>query len=289
MGMTFMSGAEEAWVIDNLNKEGRNDLHQEYFIKGSSFSALGAIFAPMIGAILVKSYSIKILWFIFGFGFFLNAALVTILAKEHFKPKKIKPLQVLKMSYSHSKMGLILSIRHKVIYFSIIAGVFTQLMFCGGIGIQQFLLSLGMEENQLGYLYSIAAGVGTITVFLSRFLVKFKPKNLMSVIVLVIMLLLLSLSFVPPTFFILACIVFIMKDGILKLGIPIYQTYLHSFIPGKIRASTLSVNNMISKLVITVSALVAGAFLDVFGPQKVLSLAGLFGIGAIFFYQKIKD
>ena len=66
IGMTFVSGAEESWVIDNLNKFKRSDLHQEFFIKSRSLAAFGAIFAPFVGALLVKNHSIKILWFVFG-------------------------------------------------------------------------------------------------------------------------------------------------------------------------------------------------------------------------------
>ena len=53
IGMTFVSGAEESWVVDNLNKFKRTDLHQEFFIKSGSLAAFGAIFAPFVGALLV--------------------------------------------------------------------------------------------------------------------------------------------------------------------------------------------------------------------------------------------
>jgi predicted MFS family arabinose efflux permease len=46
---------------------------------------------------------------------------------------------------------------------------------------------------------------------------------------------------------------------------------------------------MFSQLVIALTALIAGVFLDLFGPQKVLAFGSLFGIIAIILYQKIKD
>lgn len=289
IGMTFTSGTEEAWVIDNLNTEGRTDLHQEYFIKQTSMAGLGAIFAPMIGAVIVSYYPMKLLWFVFAFGFFLNAVLTMVFTKEHYRPQKSKAVDLIKRSYNNSRMGLAFSIRHSVVFLSIMAALFTQLMFCGNIGNQKFLVDLGMPENQLGYLYSAMAGIGMITAFLSRFFVKFKPKNVMSVIIFTVMILLLSLSLLRPPLFIIACMIFILKDGTLRLGSPIYQSYLHTFIPGKIRASALSVNNMVSQTVIAVSSLAAGFFMDIYGPQKVLSVTGLFGVAAIFFYQRIKD
>ena len=67
--MSFISGAEEAWVVDNLHKAKKKELQQEYFIKAASIVAFGAIFAPLLGALFVKSHPIKWLWLIFGAGF----------------------------------------------------------------------------------------------------------------------------------------------------------------------------------------------------------------------------
>ena len=288
IGMTFRSGAEEALVVDNLNKEGRNDLHHEYFIKEKSFLALGFVFAPLLGALLVKAYSIKILWFVFAFGFFLNSIITIVFVKEHFISQKIKATDLIKKSYSNGRLGLMFSIRNKVVFFSILAGLSTKIMLSGTIGFQQFFVNFGMTDNQLGYLYSFAAGVGIIASFLSRFLIKYSPKNIMSIVVLITMVLFFSLIFVHPPYLIIACAVFIIQEGMLRLGEPIYQTYLHTFIPGRIRASSLSANSMVSQFIYSITSLFTGALIDIFGPQKVLSIASLFGIIAIFFYQKIK-
>lgn len=289
MGMTCISGAEEAWVIDNLNKEGRKDLHQEFFIKSSSFIALGSIFAPIIGALLVKNNSLEVLWYIFGFGFFLSAILMLLFTKEHFVPVKLKPADLIKKSYSNCKEAFRFSMNNRVIFLSFMAGLFMQLMFLGRIGIQPFLLSLGMPEYQLGYLYSITAAVGVVMSFLSRHFVKYKPKNVMSVVVLIHMILLLSLLFIYPPFFLAASVIFIMKDGLLYFGIPVIQTYFHKFIPETIRATTMSTKSMLDQLLVALSSLIAGVFLDICGPKLILAFGSLFGIFAVILYQKIKD
>jgi len=43
IGMSFVSGAEEAWVIDNLNTYGRKDLQHEFFVKLQVCVGLGFI------------------------------------------------------------------------------------------------------------------------------------------------------------------------------------------------------------------------------------------------------
>lgn len=289
IGMTFVSGAEEAWVIDNLNKFKKTDLHQEFFIKRGSIVAFGAIFAPFIGALLVKSYSIKILWFVFGFGFLLNAILLMIFGKEHYKPKKLRLVELLKQTYLNSKKGLKFTITHKVVFLIVLAGLFTQLMVIGDNGWQPFLVNLGMVEHQLGYMYSIMAAIVMVMPFLSRLFVKFKPKNAISIIVFFRMMLLFSLIFIYPPLFFLAAIVFIMDAGLFSIKDPIIETYFHKFIPKKIRATVVSSRSMFSQLIIALTVLIAGVFLDLFGPQKVLAFGSLFGIIAIILYQKIKD
>jgi MFS family permease len=288
IGVTFISGAEDAWVIDNLNKEDRRDLHQEYFIKSGSFIALGSVFAPMIGALLVKNYSMQLLWIVYGFGFMFSAIIILLFTKEYFKPKKMKAMNFIKNSYHTSKMSMVFSLRHKTVFFTIIAGLFTHLMVSGSIGTQPFLVSMGMKEHQLGYLYSITAIIGIAMSFGARLLSNFKFQNTMSILILILMILLFSLLFINPPLFFIAAVIFIMKDGILRVGALIIQTYLHQFIPEKIRATTMSTKNMADQLIIAVSSMVAGACIDLFGIQKVFAFGGLFGILAILFYRKIK-
>ena len=289
MGMTFVSGADEAWVIDNLNKNDRQDLHHEYFIKTKGFSELGTMIAPIIGAILVKAHSIKFLWFIYGFSFFINAVLIMFFTKEHTASKKVRTNGLIQKSYQNAKLGLAFSSRNKVVLLCIIAGIFLQLMMIGAIGIQPLLVSLGMAEHQLGYVYSISSAVCVVSVFFSRFFVRHKPKNSISMLVVAIMILNFSLLLVNAPYFMIACVIFILTDALFTIGGPITQTYFHKFIPGKLRATVMSVNSMFFQLIMSCASLVAGACLDLFGPQKVIAFTALFGVIAVFFYQRIKD
>ena len=106
IGLTFITGAEEAWVIDNLNNYGRKDLHQEFFIKSGSIAAFGAVFAPFIGAILTKQYSITFLWYVLSFGFFLSALILWIFTKEYYKPTKKSIVTLIKETYNNMKKGM---------------------------------------------------------------------------------------------------------------------------------------------------------------------------------------
>ncbi|MGB3466648.1 MAG: MFS transporter, partial [Cyclobacteriaceae bacterium] len=289
IGMTFSSGSEEALVIDNLNKIKRKDLHHEYFIKSNSFIKLGSIFAPIIGAILVKSFTIDVLWYVFAIGHLISAVVIWLFTSEATNLVKLPPLELIKKSYQTSKMGIAFAFRHRVIRYFIIAGLFVNLMMVSNLGMQPLLVELGMEEYQLGYLYSITALVNIGMSFLSRKFIDKDPRNLMSVVVLIVMILLLSLMFVYPPFFYIACFIFIMRDGMFNFGMPVLFTYVHQYIPEKIRATTISAKSMLDQLVIALAYVGAGSLMDVFGPKYVLAFTGLFGIIVIYFYQKMRE
>lgn len=289
LGMTFVSGAEEAWIIDNLNKYKRKDLHHEFFIKSQSIASFGIIFAPLIGSVLVKIHSIKILWFVFGFGFLLNALLLLFFGKELYKTKKIKFIESFRKTYDNSKIGLKFSRTHKTVFLLILGSIFSSLMFVGENGWQPFMLELSMPTFGLGIMYSIFAAIMIILSFSSRLLIKFKVKKVISIVMLIRMLFLLSLLFINPPFYMVAAVIFIIIHSSSGLNEPILQTYFHKFVPKKIRATVTSVQSMSKQLVVALSALIAGGLLDVFGPKKVLAYGGLFGIFAIIFYMKIKD
>ena len=289
LGMAFVSGAEEAWVIDNLNKYKRKDLHHEFFIKSQSVASFGIIFAPLIGSVLVKVHSIKLLWFVFGFGFLLNALLLLFFGKELYKPKKIKFIESFRKTYDNSKVGLKFSRTHKTVFLLILGSIFVSLMIVGDNGWQPFILDLSMPTYTLGFMYSILAVFMIASSFSSRLLTNLKIKNVISITIFIRMLLLLSLLLINPPLYIIAAIIFVLIHSSSGLNEPLLQTYFHKFVPQKIRATVTSVQSMSKQLIVALSALVAGGLLDIFGPKKVLAYGGLFGIFAIIFYMKIKD
>jgi MFS family permease len=289
LGMTFVSGAEEAWVIDNLNTYKRKDLHHEFFIKSQSMASFGIIFAPLIGSLLVKIHSIRILWFIFGFGFLMNAIILAIFGKELYTPKKIKFLEALKETYANSRRGLKFARTHKTVFLLILGSIFANLMIVGDNGWQPFLVGLTMPTYALGLMYSVLAIVMVIIPFLSRLLTHYKVKNVISLSLCIRMLLLLSLLFIRSPLFLIAAIIFILVHSSSGLNDPLLQTYFHTFLPQNIRATVASVQSMSKQIVVAFSAILAGVLLDIFGPQKVLAIGGLFGIFAIVSYLNIND
>ncbi len=58
-GQALVSGAQEAWVVDNLSAAGRRDLTDAYFARLSSFVSLGAVGAGGLALVLLLTLDIS--------------------------------------------------------------------------------------------------------------------------------------------------------------------------------------------------------------------------------------
>ncbi|MBW2973380.1 MFS transporter [Candidatus Woesearchaeota archaeon] len=290
LAQTFISGAEEAWIVDYLKFNKRKDLVHEYFMKVASIIGVGFIISPLIAGILVEYYSIRLLWMIQAFGFFSGAVILFIFAHEHFKKKRIKITKSVKETIKITKTSINYSLKHKVLLLLIIAGVFAGLTRIGFDGWQPALVNLGLPVAQLGYLFSAVGVVTVISPFLSKyFMKKFKSKySLILLVGLESMFYLMLLLIYPPLFY-YAALIFLLTNGFVGIRKPIENTYFQKFIPSKIRATVTSCTRMASSLFIGIAAIGAGYLMDILTPKIVIALGGLFCIPAIIFYLKIKE
>ncbi len=58
LGQTLVSGAQEAWVVDNLASADRTDLIDRYFGRVSSFAAFGGVSAGLL-SLLILFFSVN--------------------------------------------------------------------------------------------------------------------------------------------------------------------------------------------------------------------------------------
>ena len=73
LGQTMVSGAEEAWVVDNLAAARRKDLIDRYFARILSFGSIGGIIAGSLALLLLVFSSVhrgtlNLLWYVAAFG-----------------------------------------------------------------------------------------------------------------------------------------------------------------------------------------------------------------------------
>lgn len=288
-GMTFVTGAEESWVIDNLNHYKRKDLHKEFFIKSQSIAAFAGILSPLIGAFIVKSFSITPLWFIWGVGFILGAIMLLILAEEKYKPKRMKFIETFKETIVNTKKGLKFSRTHNTTKYLVLASIFMAMMIVDGDYWQPFLVDLNMPIYMLGIVFSIVSAVSMVIPFTARYLEKYKVKNIFRVIIIMRIVLLSTVLFLHPGLFILGAGIFIFSEGLLSLRFPLMEPYYQKHLPKKIRATITSVKSMGTQFGLGIGSLIFGFLADIIGVQNIIPLTGVFGLVAIYCFSKIKD
>jgi MFS family permease len=288
-GMTFVSGAEEAWVIDNLDHYKRKDLHQEFFIKSQSIIAFAGIFAPIIGALIVKTSSIKPLWFVWGIGFLLGGLMLAILGEEKYKPKKVSMSKVLGETFKNSKVGLKYSLHHKTVFYLVLASIFFAMMIVDGDYWQPFLTDLGMPIYALGFVFAGVSAISAIIPFTARFFSKYKVKNVFILFISFRIILLLSVLLLYPPLFLYGIGIFILSEAFISLRHPVLEPYFQKQIPKKVRATVTSIKSMGTQLGFALGGLIIGFLADLFGVQTVIPLTGIFGLIAIYCFTRIKD
>jgi len=289
IGNTFISGAEEAWVIDNLNHHKRKDLHQEFFIKSYSIQAFAGIFAPLIGATVVKFYSIKPLWYIFSAGLLLCGLQLLIFGDEKYKPKRLKLIESFKETFSLSKKGLKYSLKNNNVKYLIFATLFLAIVSLDFDYWQPFLTGLDMPVYLLGILFSVLSLVGVINPFLTRHLQKYRIKNVLSSLILFRILIVIPVLFLYPGLVFLGMGIFILGQGSWFLERPLIGPYFQKHLPKKIRATVTSLKSMSLQLGMGLGTLLFGFLADVIGVQRLIPTISLFGLFGLYFLRKIKD
>ena len=289
IGLTFLSGAKVAWVVDNLKYHDKENLVPEFFIKFTSIAGIGLVCSPIIGGLIVKYFSMNTLWTFYGCGLFVIGLILLIFTEEHYKPKKLTLLKTIKGTYNNSKKGFNFILKHRTILLLTLGGLFSALMMFGGGGWQPFFVELTLPTYALGYVYSLLGLLFIFLPFFSKLLMKYKVKNVLTLAVLLEAALLFALLFLYPPLFIFAIILFLTIQGIGPVLSPISASFFQKFIPTEIRATVSSVNSMIGSLIVAVATIMAGYLMDIFGPQRILAVGGIFGIFAALTYFKIKD
>ena len=287
-GTTLVSGAEESWVIDNLNHHRRKDLHSEFFIKSQSIAAFGGIISPLAGSMIVKLYSINPLWYIWASGFLIGAFMLAVFSYEMYKPKKVKALKHLKNTLKNSSEGLKFARTHKTTRYLILASVFMAMMIADGDFWQPFLENLNMPIYMLGIVFSSASAVSMIVPFTARFLQRYKVKDVFIIMIIGRTILLCSILLLYPGLFFVGAGVFILSEGLISIRHPLMGPFYQKHLPKNIRATITSIKSMGTQIGLAAGTLFLGFIADYIGPQKVIPLTGIFGILAIICFYKIK-
>jgi predicted MFS family arabinose efflux permease len=286
--MTLLSGTGEAWVVDNLRAEDREDLIKEFFAKDISIANMGTIFAGLISGAVVRYLGMNALWYLQALVVFVSIS-VLALQKEHFERKKIRVRQSVVETCSNIREGAKFSIRERNVLFIVSAAFFISigseiLAVCS----KPFLEVMGVAREYFGYLSAVGAALCVAMPFLAKYAAALLGKeqyylslhSLGSALVLMLVLLVRT-----PM---MAGILFVILILRYTTYSPVLEPFFQGFLPQELRATIGSFRNMMLSVAVLVGNFLISAFADLTGPQLMLAVGGIFFLPSVLFFWMVK-
>lgn len=280
VGSTFLSGAFEAWVMDNIGDD--ESMRGEFFIKYQVIGSVGFIVAPLLGMWLVTFLPMTVLWYVWGGGVFVSL-LFLLPIKENYVPTHEKKASVWKTSGEGFTF-----IKNNAFMFALIMGsVMIALIGSTADGWQPFLTDLTLPVPALGIVYSAISALGVITPFAARWLERFRLKHVLLWSSFITFLALFAIFFIVPPYYLLGIIMLGMTRTIAWLKSPLIAKAFHKHLPKKIRATVVSVESMLMQFSGAIIAVIVGWGMDVWSPQIIIASSCAFALLAMVFYRRL--
>jgi DHA3 family tetracycline resistance protein-like MFS transporter len=283
---SFTSGSYDAWVVDLIKAK---KLHtSSYFSKKSSLYGMAFIFSGILGAFLVERFGLAIVWPVTGAAFLISVFFLSfgeevydrkkVRIKESFKELRIQTLKSIRYAKNHHVLSYLLTIS---VLFAIFISLTSQISWT------PFLKSFDMPDSWFGYLWSASGVLMVIAplIYLKLFK-KFRERNILIFSSALFVLTGIVCLFANSLFFSISLI--LAFYFILDFQTPIENTYLHKFLPTKMRSTIGSVKNMLFSFSGAAGTVLAGFLVSQIGARYTLVMSAILMIPIIFLYTKIK-
>jgi MFS family permease len=275
LGQSLYSGAQNAWTVDCLINNDRKSLQKVFFQRSSFIRNLGTLLASIIGMILVKNYSMSIIWFISGFGSFIGG-ITLFLKKEHFDNKKRSVIETYKEFISITKKGFVYTFNHKDLLHFI--GFISVLFLVGDLAWVSWepeLKNIGLPVFLFGMIIFLKSIFGLLISSSYHKLIEkigYKKSLFSGILILSILYFLAFFTYKPYIFLIIIAAQYAFWESFFY---PVMEDYLHNFYISKIRATLESITNLILMISASIGTLLGGIFTDIFGPRKMILTSGI--------------
>jgi len=288
-GATFSSGSKDAWIVDMINKKNKKLIHN-FFNNQQITIGLGLVLSGLFGAITVRYFGISIIWLFSASCYLVSIILLSIFTKEIYTPKKIRISNSFKNLKIQTKKSFNYSYHHKILFYFIIALIISGVAFNFQAGISKtpLLKSLGLQEYQFGYWFSVMALLAAISpLFARKFLKRGKERKF--IVITTILGAVINLFILFTFSLLLAIPVLLLSLFFYNSNTPAQEVYFHRFIPSKLRATIGSVRSMLTVLASAIALPVVGLLVDWIGPRYTIFISSLLMIPVIILYLKIKE
>jgi MFS family permease len=283
---TFSSGADTSWITDNLKYFKKEKLLINYFVKISSFANFSLVISGILGAFLVKTFGLSIIWPVSGLSCFISGFILLFISEhKNFENKK-------ENIFSQSTKSFTYIIKHRILLLLTLTSMVMALIFAINSDIvwQPLLVSLGLKDFMLGYVFSLINIIGIITPHFSKPLLRLFRKEKIFFIALSLISFLITLPILLVRSWVFAVIIQILfVVFFIDIKRPIFEGYFQKFNPSSLRASISSLKIMAASVGGIIGSLLAGFFANKFGPQITIFISAMLILPLIVLYLLIKE
>lgn len=288
IGNTFRSGADEAWVTDLIKSKKKTFLHG-FFAKNISLNGGGVVVSGLLGAFLVKTFGLSIMWIMAGASYLISMFLLSF-GEEKFVRKKADMKSSFKKVNTQSVKSINYTRKHPILVSFLFASsilVFAS-AFAEYLSWTPFLKSLGFPDYAFGYVWSAIGLAGVFAPIIStRLMGKGRERKF---ILIMIILGVLTLSFILlATSIIFAFSILFTYFFFLMMRIPAERVYFHKFVPSKLRATVGSVEAVFIAIIGIIAMPLVGLSVDNIGARYSIFLSAIIMVPAAIIYYKLKE
>ncbi|KQV11938.1 hypothetical protein ASC74_30395 [Pseudomonas sp. Root329] len=285
------SGSDRALLYDNLLAENRAEEYPKILSRARAIGAVSLGLSMLLGGVLQDTWSWNSVYIFFAISKLVGAFVVTLTPEiklpsislnankiSVMSDKKTEGIFTLLINFFRSKKGAFLMplfIGYALFELSTIP------LFIYG---QPFFSMQGLEIPIIAGIYAaveaISAGMFVAAGFIcSRFSLGIIAFT--TTIIVTFLLFILSLNIGTIT----SVVTFLLIMSLPAIYETSYETYIHENVESRIRASCLSVANLVNSVIIGISYTVFGGLLDLYGFSLTLIIVaatcfvGLFGVG----------
>lgn len=295
LGETLRSGALEAWLVDSLKHEGKEEKIKYAFAQGTKYRIIGNLSGLILGGYLA-SLNMKLAWIPFTLIFSILCMFLILKMKEEYKIGKTISDRILSRISETIKKSLIVIKSQKLIFALLLLALFSEFSFetISQYWQVHFSENLFIKTEYFGWILVISSVVTLLLIDkVTKLSEKFKHE--VSSLVILEILFLLSLLVIALTFSpILAILLFVLLQSFASFKEPIFLDLYNKHIPSEQRATLLSFQSLVGSggevlagLCIGVVALRFGLRIT-FGLGTVVLFFGLIGFLLLIRLNKTK-
>jgi len=276
LGETLKSGALEAWLVDSLKHEGKEEKVKYAFSEGKRFYSGGRLLG-FIGGGYLGSLNIRYIWHPFVIVIFITFLFLIVFMREEYELKRSLSAPVIKRIKDTIKQSLKVIRAERIIYALLILAFFFEFSFETISQFWQVHLSENLLIKTQYFGWIVAASSLLVILFVNKVTKLYESfKNETTILILLkagfgLSLLLIALTYNP----LIAIIFFIVSQSLQGFTDPIFLDIFNKHIPSEQRATLLSFRSLVGSSGEVLSGLCIGVVALKFGLRPTFGLGTL--------------